>query len=47
MPHTTSQWLWFFFYSGGAIGGWLIIPLALWELRRSWRKAPCPEQPPK
>lgn len=35
MPHTTDQWLWFIFFAGGAIGGWLMIPIALSEI---WRK---------
>lgn len=25
MPHTTEQWLWFCFYTGGAIGGWAYL----------------------
>ena len=35
MPTTDAQWAWFTFYTGGALLGWLLLPLAFSEL---WRK---------
>jgi hypothetical protein len=27
MPTTDAQWIWFFFYTGGALAGWLALIL--------------------
>lgn len=27
MPVTDAQWIWFFFYTGGALAGWLALIL--------------------
>lgn len=31
MPETWQQWLWFWFFTGGALGGWAALALVgLW-----------------
>ena len=34
MPTTDIQWLWFAFYTGGALAGWLALVLATWRAIR-------------
>jgi hypothetical protein len=35
MPNTAEQWVWFMFFAGGALGGWMIVCLLAIEF---WRK---------
>ena len=37
MPETFAQWLWFAFYTGGAVGGWTVVCIAagyVWQAVR-------------
>lgn len=37
MPSTAEQWVWFWFFAGGAAGGWLLLLRASVEfLRPAW-----------
>ena len=29
MPQTPDQWLWFWFFAGGAAGGWVVLIIAI------------------
>lgn len=38
MPVNGAQWAWFFFFSGGAMGGWLVLVILGIEAWKSFRK---------
>jgi mannose/fructose/N-acetylgalactosamine-specific phosphotransferase system component IIC len=35
MPHSTEQWVWFAFFAGGAVGGWMLLALGLAVMMRA------------
>lgn len=41
MPENTVQWLWYAFFFGGSLGGWVLVALCGIELvavLRDWRR---------
>jgi hypothetical protein len=41
MPENTPQWLWYAFFFGGSLGGWVLVALCGVELvavLRDWRR---------
>ena len=32
MPNSAEQWAWFWFFAGGAVGGWLLLARAFAEM---------------
>lgn len=34
MPSNSAQWIWFVFFAGGSIGGWLLLALSISEILR-------------
>lgn len=32
MPVTLEQWVWFWFFAGGAVGGWILLIVAVAEM---------------
>lgn len=39
MPENFIQWLWYAFFFGGALGGWIMIGLGIAEIRAAIRDA--------
>lgn len=38
MPETLVQWLWFVFFAGGSLGGWVVMLALGYEIWRGWKK---------
>lgn len=34
MPHTTEAWIWYWFFVGGSVGGWVFIAAIVWRARK-------------